>query len=158
MFSASGMPRRGGLARTFWKKGRVMSLVRCLRAPFHVPVLHFIRMHSPQKWGSRLRRVERSQPQASLERRSIFKSVLFLGLAQATLVFSAFATCTAPKNAIEAENCLPGNPPWQWYVSGAGSPNIQGFTTDISVSAGQTIFFKISTNAPSIRIDTYRMA
>jgi hypothetical protein len=69
----------------------------------------------------------------------------------------ALATCTAPKNAIEAENCLPGTPASQWYVDGAGSPNIQGFTTDISVNAGQTIFFKISTSAVSYRIDIYRL-
>src|SRR5882672_12854462 len=69
----------------------------------------------------------------------------------------AFATCAAPKNAIEAENCLPGTPASQWYVDGAGSPNIQGFTTDISVNAGQTVFFKISTSAILYRIDIYRM-
>src|SRR6267378_3743432 len=56
----------------------------------------------------------------------------------------AFATCAAPKNAIEAENCLPGTPASQWYIQGVGSANIQGFTTDISVNVGQTIFFKIS--------------
>src|SRR5467141_4932626 len=69
----------------------------------------------------------------------------------------ALATCTAPKNAIETENCLPGTPASQWYVQGAGSPNIQGFTTDISVNVGQTIFFKISTPAASYRIDIYRL-
>jgi hypothetical protein len=69
----------------------------------------------------------------------------------------AFATCTAPKNAIEAENCLPGTPASQWYVAGTGSPNIQGFATDISVNVGQTIFFKISTSAVSYRIDIYRL-
>jgi len=69
----------------------------------------------------------------------------------------AFATCTAPKNPIEAENCLPGTPASQWYVDGSGSPNIQGFTTDISVNVGQTIFFKISTPAASYRIDIYRL-
>ena len=69
----------------------------------------------------------------------------------------ALAACTAPKNAIEAENCLPGTPASQWYVDGAGSPNIQGFTTDISVNAGQAIFFKISTSAVSYRIDIYRL-
>jgi len=69
----------------------------------------------------------------------------------------AFATCAAPKNAIEAENCLPGTPASQWYVDGAGSSNIQGFTTDISVNTGQTIFFKISTSAVSYRIDIYRL-
>ena len=80
----------------------------------------------------------------------------------AFLVFSflppiAQATCTAPKNPIEAENCLPGTPASQWYVDGAGSSNIQGFTTDISVNVGQTINFKISTPATSYRIDIYRM-
>ncbi len=69
----------------------------------------------------------------------------------------AFATCTAPKNAIEAENCLPGTPASQWYVQAAGSPNIQGFATDASVNVGQTISFKISTNAASYRIDIYRL-
>src|SRR5258708_35227581 len=64
----------------------------------------------------------------------------------------AFATCTAPKNAIEAENCMPGTPASQWYVQAEGSPNIQGFATDASVNVGQTISFKISTNAPSYRI------
>jgi hypothetical protein len=67
------------------------------------------------------------------------------------------ATCTAPKNAIEAENCLPGTPASQWYVQADGSPNIQGFATDASVNVGQTIFFKISTSAASYRIDIYRL-
>jgi hypothetical protein len=69
----------------------------------------------------------------------------------------AFATCTAPKNPIEAENCLPGTPASEWYVQAAGSPNIQGFATDASVNVGQTIFFKISTSATSYRIDIYRL-
>src|SRR6266446_5237706 len=86
-----------------------------------------------------------------------FTRVLLLMLVHASLAFSAFATCMAPKNAIDAENCLAGNPPSQWYVQGAGSPNIRGFTTDISVNVGQTIFFKISTNAISWRIDIYRL-
>src|SRR6266850_6826354 len=83
--------------------------------------------------------------------------VLLLAFAHLSLAFSVFGACTAPKNAIEKENCLPGNPQSEWNVSGAGSPNIQGFATDISVNAGQTISFKISTNAVSYRIDIYRM-
>jgi len=73
------------------------------------------------------------------------------------LAFSAVASCTAPRNAIEAENCLPGNSPNQWYVYGTGSTNIQGFTTDISVNAGETVYFKVSTIFPLYRIDIYRM-
>jgi hypothetical protein len=72
-------------------------------------------------------------------------------------VVSAFASCTAPANPIEAENCLPGNPPSQWYIPGAGSSNIQGFTTDISVNAGQTVFFKINTSAAAYSINIYRI-
>jgi hypothetical protein len=86
-----------------------------------------------------------------------FTRVLLLILVHASLALSAFATCMAPKNPIEAENCLAGNPPSQWYIQGAGSSNIQGFTTDISVNVGQTISFKISTNAVSWRIDIYRL-
>jgi hypothetical protein len=85
------------------------------------------------------------------------KRVLLLMFVQASVALSAFATCTAPKNPIEAENCLAGTPPSQWYINGAGSSNIVGFTTDISVNVGQTVTFKISTNALSWRIDIYRL-
>jgi hypothetical protein len=68
-----------------------------------------------------------------------------------------FATCSAPGNAIEAENCLPGSPTSTWYLADTGSPNIQGFTTDISVNVSQTVFFKIRTNATAYRIEIYRL-
>ena len=87
----------------------------------------------------------------------MFHKIFLLIALQATLVLSVFASCTLPKNQIEAENCLPGNPPSEWYVPWAGSTNIQGFTTDISVNAGQTVFFKIMTDARSYRIDVYRL-
>jgi hypothetical protein len=86
-----------------------------------------------------------------------FKSVLLLISMNAFAAISAFASCTAPGNPMEAENCLPGNPPSQWYVVGAGSNNIQGFTTDISVNIGQTVFFKINTNAVAYSINIFRM-
>ena len=89
-------------------------------------------------------------------RRALLRLPL-LALACAGLASSAFGTCTAPKNAIEAENCLPGNPISDWYVDGSGSPNIQGFTTDISVNVGQSIFFKIATTASAYTIDIYRL-
>jgi hypothetical protein len=56
-----------------------------------------------------------------------------------------------------AENCLPGNPSSQWDVAGGGDTSIQGFTTDISVNDGQTVFFKINTNATAYHADIYRM-
>src|SRR3984957_17527752 len=82
-------------------------------------------------------------------------------LCGALLYFSlsavAFGSCSAPANPIESENCLPGNPDSQWDVSGAGDPTIQGFATDISVNAGQTISFKINTDASAYTIEIYRM-
>ena len=70
---------------------------------------------------------------------------------------TAHADCGSPANAIEAENCLTGNPPSEWDVSGAGDANLQGFATDISVNRGQTVSFKVSTTASAYRIDIYRL-
>src|SRR5882724_1744004 len=114
-------------------------------------IQHFIHEVS----GSQLTRHQEST--AVSWRQFVFKRFLFFMLVNASIALSAFATCTAPKNAIEAENCLPGNPVSAWYVDGAGSPNIQGFTTDISVNVAQTVFFKIATNATVYRIDIYRL-
>ena len=70
---------------------------------------------------------------------------------------SAFAQCSAPANAIVAENCLTGNPVSEWQISGAGDLSIQGFATDISVNAGNTISFKINTTASAYTIRIYRL-
>ena len=104
------------------------------------------------------RQFAKSCPAQSLDWISVaFARLLLLILVQASLALTTFATCSAPRNAIEAENCLPGNPQSQWYVQGPGSGNIQGFATDMSVNVGQTVFFKISTSALSWRIDIYRL-
>jgi hypothetical protein len=90
-----------------------------------------------------------------------YRPLLLAGVvAAAVLAFStqAKAGCSAPANAIEAENCLAGTPPSTWGVcGGAGDSTIQGFATDISVNAGQTISFKIDTNATAYQLDIYRM-
>ena len=65
------------------------------------------------------------------------------------------APCDAPANAIVEENCLPGHT--DWGITGSGSPNIQGFATEISVNLGQPVAFKIDTPATDYRIDIYRM-
>jgi len=65
--------------------------------------------------------------------------------------------CAAPANKIVAENCRPGNPREEWDVTADGDPDIQGFTTDISVNLGETVEFKIKTHSPRYRIDIYRM-
>ncbi|MCA1450768.1 DUF4082 domain-containing protein [Ensifer sp. IC3342] len=68
------------------------------------------------------------------------------------LVAAAAAT-----NPIVLENEKPGNPQSEWGIDGAGSSNIEGFATDISVNRGQTVSFKINTNSSNYRIDIYRL-
>ena len=63
----------------------------------------------------------------------------------------------AQLNPIVVENSKQGNPSSQWDISGAGDVNIQGFATDISVNRGETVHFKIRTDARAYRIDIYRL-
>ena len=72
-------------------------------------------------------------------------------------VIQAAGPCDNPANAIVAENCLPGNPPSEWEISGDGDQSIQGFATDISVNRGKTVDFKIKTDATNYRLDIYRL-
>ena len=67
------------------------------------------------------------------------------------------AACSAPANAIVAENCLAGNPSTDWDISGAGDTTILGFATQISVNKGSAVSFKVNTNASNYRFDIYRM-
>ena len=60
-------------------------------------------------------------------------------------------------NPIVCENAIPGTPPSQWDISGAGDPSIQGFATTISVDQGQMVRFKIKTNASSYQIRIHRL-
>ena len=69
---------------------------------------------------------------------------------------TAVNPCGSP-NPIVAENCLPGNPSSEWDISGAGDSTVQGFATQISANKGETVSFKVSTNASSYRFDIYRM-
>ena len=62
----------------------------------------------------------------------------------------------AVSNPIVVENNLTGTLD-SWDISGAGDPSIQGFATDISVNTGETVFFKIKTDAPAYTIDIYRL-
>jgi hypothetical protein len=92
-------------------------------------------------------------------------SVLGMILAQLPMVATApiqiaaaADPCTSPANPIVAENCLPGNPASEWDISGSGSPNLQGFATDISVNRGQTVSFKINNQTgATYRLDIYRL-
>ncbi len=60
-------------------------------------------------------------------------------------------------NAVSAENGKAGNPPGEWDVGGIGDASIQGFATEFSVNRGETVSFKIKTDAAAYRIDIYRL-
>ena len=79
--------------------------------------------------------------------------------AAVTYPLEAISSCSAPANAIEAENCLPGTPQstWDLPTKDAGDSSIQGFATDISVNQGGTVNFKVKTPASAWRLDIYRM-
>src|SRR5258706_1910062 len=61
------------------------------------------------------------------------------------------------QNPIVTENAQTGNPSTEWDIVGAGDLSIQGFATDISVNKGQTVHFKISTDASAYTIAIYRL-
>ncbi len=63
----------------------------------------------------------------------------------------------AGQNPIVVENQNPGAPSSEWYVPHPGDANIQGFATDISVNRGETVRFKILTDATAYHIDVYRL-
>ncbi len=65
--------------------------------------------------------------------------------------------CSTGGNAIVCENSLPGNPPSEWDISGAGDLSIQGYATEISVNRGQTVNFKVDTPSTNYRLDIYRL-
>lgn len=66
--------------------------------------------------------------------------------------------CDPPVQVVACENSKPGQPESVWNnFSDGGDPSIQGFTTDISVNVGQTVFFKVKTPATGYTIEIYRL-
>ncbi|QYA25198.1 DUF4082 domain-containing protein [Gramella sp. MT6] len=66
-------------------------------------------------------------------------------------------TIPVSQNSIVVENSLPGNPPSEWDIDGAGDLSIQGFATDISYNIGETARFKIDTDANNYSVKIYRL-
>jgi hypothetical protein len=75
----------------------------------------------------------------------------------ASPALAAETNCSVAPNPVVCENALPGDPRSDWEVNGVGDPSIQGFASSMSVNAGQTINFKISTPASSYHIDILRL-
>lgn len=69
---------------------------------------------------------------------------------------AAIDPCGVAGNKISCENSLPGSPPSEWDIAGAGDDDIQGFATDISVNVGSKVDFKIDTDASAYSVTIYR--
>lgn len=65
------------------------------------------------------------------------------------------APCDAPVvNKVACENTRPGTPNWQAPYR---DDTILGYTTDISVTPGGQVQFKMLTSAPAYRLDIFRL-
>ena len=88
--------------------------------------------------------------------KAFFHSLLvILTVVSAGIVSPGYVQAQSCPNAIVCENALPGDTDWQ--IPDSGSNTIQGFTTDISVNVGQTVSFKVNTNAANYTLSIYRM-
>ena len=90
--------------------------------------------------------------------RAVLAAPVLLGLL--LVAFGAVSPATAAAacaNPIACENALPGDPPSDWQVQGAGDPTIQGYATSFSVNVGQTETFKINTPSTNYHIDILRL-
>ncbi len=65
--------------------------------------------------------------------------------------------CGPNSNPIVCENSKPGSPPSAWQTGSAGDPTIQGFATDISVTPGNAVSFKVNTDASAYVINIFRL-
>ncbi len=119
--------------------------------------LRLYRCAAPQVSGKPDSRIPRPASPASRRRRRdrVGRRPGVLSVAACALVLSA--GIARAQNAIVTENALPGNPASEWDVAGAGDPSIQGFATDISVGRGESISFKVDTDATGYRLDIYRL-
>jgi hypothetical protein len=60
-------------------------------------------------------------------------------------------------NRVACENTAVGNPASEWDVAGSGDASIQGFATAISANRGETVHFKVKTDARLYHLEIYRM-
>ena len=87
---------------------------------------------------------------------AVFRSWSALSAPSGTVNVTGATTCDAG-NEIACENQKPGNPESEWQIGGNGDGSIQGFATQISVDKGQTVGFKVDTDAADYRLDIYRL-
>jgi N,N-dimethylformamidase beta subunit-like protein len=79
-----------------------------------------------------------------------------IGLA-AILAAGVLVGADAPKNAIVAENRLPGSDPATWIQPAYPPTAIEGFASEVSVLPGQTVRLHVSTADDRYRVEIYRL-
>lgn len=80
-----------------------------------------------------------------------------VGLFVPSLARAAADPCAPAANPIACENSKEGTPASEWDISGAGDETIQGFATEASVNVGETVHFKVSTDATDYEVQIYRL-
>src|SRR5215472_14078796 len=101
-------------------------------------------------------------PQRAFTRRSAIGLMVAVLLGLLSLVDAPPAVAAGPcgppvTSVIACENTKAGDPTSDWQVSGQGDTAIQGFATQMSVTPGQTISFKINTTSTRYHIDILRV-
>ena len=82
--------------------------------------------------------------------------LLLAGGLQAASARAAADPCGVGSNPIVCENSKPGSPPSEWDVT-TNSTTIEGYASGFSYNVGDTVNFKIRTDATAYTIDIYRM-
>ena len=104
---------------------------------------------------------ERPRSRPGLRLRAAFivisSTVVLFGVGPRAAAPAPGDPCAAPVEVIACENTKPGTPRSEWDITGAGDPSIQGFATELSVVSGQTVDFKVKTDAADYRIDILRL-
>ncbi len=95
-------------------------------------------------------------PFGAFARRSFLKgAAVSAGAVGLNLGALASKVGASTPTTVANENALPGNPSSEW--DSFEDDSIEGFATDISVNAGQTINFKVKTSSNNWRVRIYRM-
>lgn len=83
--------------------------------------------------------------------------LVFAGAAVQSAPVASADPCDGSTNPIVCENSRPGSPRSEWEVSAGGDQSVAGFATEMSVDAGATVEFKITTAAPAYVVEIYRL-
>jgi len=90
-------------------------------------------------------------------RKFLVGAAVGVGATAADLTFLTSLTGAVP-GRVANENALPGTPESQWnFDGGQMDDSIEGFPSEVSVNAGETVGFKVKTPANQWRIKIYRL-